>query len=630
MIKTDYSFGGEVKIWINGVAGNHASSVVVKDLDNTASYALPYESAGEWYREGAMSMTYFPGHNYSVEADIGGQIYSASAMASGNTSIGYAPGNGSTIACQYYGNNDSVRLDWWNGAWSMTLQESEAVNGTFDEPYMIADTYFTFLDQYRVSYGSNNLKTNVSGAFSAASNDSSLNVGEFTQKSFYAVTPSVTTTHTEIETSTPTITLTSTITMTPTREVKIEANVIRNDFFGAPSGYLNAKVYINTVAGNFASSAEARNVTQGITYTMAYNAGSNSYEMNSFYVEYVVGDNYAVDLVIDGQTYSAQAQAPGEAVRHEYSPAAGFSISCSVYGLNDYIYLYDTSISSLRLQLDEAPLAQFNEPYTVTGASVPPNDSMLLQYISRNTVSPDTGNFAGTAPSSYLRVYHEYRETFLAYTSTPTPSFTCTSTRTYTHTSTVTPTQTVVVITLNPSNDTGIVKNSPGNNYGTCTNNNTGTSAAGDTFRTLLKFDTSSIPAGSTIIDAVLSVDIPLINSSAGSGNINFHRLTTDFTEGAQCSNAGTPNWTSPWTMAGGDYNSTVYGTVNFTDGETSGKSVALISLAQYWVTNPGLNYGLIMKLAIEGAADSYMPINSSEATGFGNNKPSLTITYRP
>jgi hypothetical protein len=192
-----------------------------------------------------------------------------------------------------------------------------------------------------------------------------------------------------------------------------------------------------------------------------------------------------------------------------------------------------------------------------------------------------------------------------------------------------TSTPTSIVLVLDPSIDTGLSQLNAANNFGTCPNMTIGTSA-GNAYRAAIKFDLSSIPAGSNIVSASLDVDIPSLNKTVGSGVVNVHRLTTDFTEGTQCASAGSPNWTTPWTTAGGDYNSTVYGTISFLNNEYNVKTVALTSLVQYWVNNSALNYGLLMKLSVEGAGGNYMVINSDETSGIGNGSPILTIAYRP
>jgi hypothetical protein len=147
--------------------------------------------------------------------------------------------------------------------------------------------------------------------------------------------------------------------------------------------------------------------------------------------------------------------------------------------------------------------------------------------------------------------------------------------------------------------------------------------------RSVVKFNTSSIPAGSTIISASLLLDIPLAFSASNSDTVDIYRLTTAFAEGTVCSNAGNVNWTTPWTTAGGDYSATNYGSFIFTNGQTSSCTVDVTALVQYWASNPALNYGMLMKLMHEPLA-SGVTFYTRETSTMGTTKPTLTITYRP
>jgi hypothetical protein len=185
----------------------------------------------------------------------------------------------------------------------------------------------------------------------------------------------------------------------------------------------------------------------------------------------------------------------------------------------------------------------------------------------------------------------------------------------------------VVVATFNTSDDTTISQANPTINYGGtgCDTMTVGYTGVNSASRSLIKFNLASIPAGATIISASLYLDLPLASPASGAGTVNIHRVTTAFTEGTQCANAGSPNWTSPWTAAGGDYNATVYGTAAYTNGQNSSVNVDVTSLVQYWVSTA--NNGALLKLSSESGS-TYVIFNTGEAGGIGT-RPVLSVTYR-
>ncbi len=165
---------------------------------------------------------------------------------------------------------------------------------------------------------------------------------------------------------------------------------------------------------------------------------------------------------------------------------------------------------------------------------------------------------------------------------------------------------------------------------------------AGQRRRALIRFDTSSIPAGSIISDAHL--ELTLTRSISGDAPVTIHRLLGAFGEGA--SNAGEPGgrgtealapdatWTlrffgspaSAWSTPGGDFEpsplaSTVVGDLQ---GPYTWTSPALIARVQSWVDAEG-NDGLIV-LSDESGFASAKRFGSRESA----TPPRLTVTFTP
>lgn len=160
--------------------------------------------------------------------------------------------------------------------------------------------------------------------------------------------------------------------------------------------------------------------------------------------------------------------------------------------------------------------------------------------------------------------------------------------------------------------------------------------------RGLLAFDFSSIPAGSTITSASLSLSLDRAHGSSLA--ISMYRVTTAWGEGT--SNAGTANdgagavvtpgdvtWihsnypNTLWTTPGGDFVQTASATttvsgVNFYTWSGPG----LVSDIQGWLANPASNHGWLMKgpETVVGASKRFV---SGDSTNIFQ-VPMLTITY--
>ncbi|MBN1221138.1 MAG: DNRLRE domain-containing protein [Anaerolineae bacterium] len=129
----------------------------------------------------------------------------------------------------------------------------------------------------------------------------------------------------------------------------------------------------------------------------------------------------------------------------------------------------------------------------------------------------------------------------------------------------------------------------------------------------VMRYDLSSISSGATLCSATLLLYEKDRNTDQ---TIYIHRLTTNWS-------AATATWNSPWTSPGGDYVSPE--AASFTpdvDGDI--KSVDITSLAQYWVDNPGSNFGLLLRSSTTGD-NGDVQFKSLED---GTDPPRLIVQY--
>jgi hypothetical protein len=162
--------------------------------------------------------------------------------------------------------------------------------------------------------------------------------------------------------------------------------------------------------------------------------------------------------------------------------------------------------------------------------------------------------------------------------------------------------------------------------------------------RSVLAFDFSSIPVGSTVNSASLSLSLD--RNHGGSTAISMHRVSAPWGEGT--SNAGnasdgagvvaTPGdvtWAHRiypdvlWNTPGGDFDPTPSATttvngVNF----FTWSSPTMKADIQNWVNNPAANFGWLLKSpeTTNGASKRFMSGDSTNSF----QVPMLTITYTP
>jgi uncharacterized repeat protein (TIGR01451 family) len=137
--------------------------------------------------------------------------------------------------------------------------------------------------------------------------------------------------------------------------------------------------------------------------------------------------------------------------------------------------------------------------------------------------------------------------------------------------------------------------------------------------RALVHFDLSAIPAGVTINSATMQFNVS--GAAANITSINLYRLTRAWGE-------NTATWNSPWTTAGGDYDTgTLIG--SFVPATTGIKTVStpnLTSLVGNWYSGAASNDGVIL-VAQAGGTSNTASVNSRE-NGTAADRPGLTVSY--
>jgi hypothetical protein len=145
---------------------------------------------------------------------------------------------------------------------------------------------------------------------------------------------------------------------------------------------------------------------------------------------------------------------------------------------------------------------------------------------------------------------------------------------------------------------------------------------------TLLRFNTSSIPAGSTLQSASITVNV----TNASASTYEIYELKRNWTESQATwkkANSST-NWHSAGAQGSLDRGTTVLGTVtaSTTGLRTITLNAAGLAVVQGWVNNPSTNFGFIIQDYANGTDDDLI-ISSREAS-IAANRPQLLVSYDP
>jgi hypothetical protein len=148
-----------------------------------------------------------------------------------------------------------------------------------------------------------------------------------------------------------------------------------------------------------------------------------------------------------------------------------------------------------------------------------------------------------------------------------------------------------VTVHLTPDKDNTMWSTSPEINFGSALNLYTGVTGNGRIHRSLLHFDLSSIPAGSTIDSASLTLYVVRARSFSG---LSLHKASANWGEmESTWSHAFFPG--TKWNAAGGDFEPVATTTI----GNVSTGSIVIPKLAadvQAWLNNSASNFGWMVK----------------------------------
>ncbi|MGB4805832.1 MAG: SdrD B-like domain-containing protein, partial [Anaerolineae bacterium] len=171
--------------------------------------------------------------------------------------------------------------------------------------------------------------------------------------------------------------------------------------------------------------------------------------------------------------------------------------------------------------------------------------------------------------------------------------------------------------------DTYVNLAAPTTNYGAATTMVTRPANASNLKHSLLRFDTSAIPASAQILIADLRV---VVTSNRTNHVDEVHRMTTTWTEaGATWNDAdggGAGDWAAG-TFGAGDYSATLLG--KLTPSSNGAKNLSLVPVVADWVNNGIPNRGLVL---LSTGADGGDAAYATSENGTTANRPTLTVGY--
>src|SRR5262245_36144961 len=166
--------------------------------------------------------------------------------------------------------------------------------------------------------------------------------------------------------------------------------------------------------------------------------------------------------------------------------------------------------------------------------------------------------------------------------------------------------------------------------------------------RAVLKFDLSTVPAGSIVTDVSLSLHMS--KTTSGAQSVVAHRLLKDWGEGTSNAALGgtgpgegdgiqaatnDATWrftfynTQSWTTPGGDFDSAASASTSVAGlGTYTWTGAGMVADVQGWLNSSGTNFGWVL-IGNESASATAKQFDSRENTT-ASNRPVLTVTFSP
>jgi hypothetical protein len=162
----------------------------------------------------------------------------------------------------------------------------------------------------------------------------------------------------------------------------------------------------------------------------------------------------------------------------------------------------------------------------------------------------------------------------------------------------------------------------------------------------LLRFDLSSIPAGSTVETCTLTLNVSIVHDNSPR-TATLHRVQASWSEGTadggtmgggggSLAGTGDVTWlhrdypATTWTTAGADFVSTASGSVMLdTTGPHSLSTAAMTQDVQAWLNAPGSHHGWIL-VGDEAAGPGTAKRLDSRTNPAAAGRPRLAVTFTP
>jgi len=355
-----------------------------------------------------------------------------------------------------------------------------------------------------------------------------------------------------------------------------------------------------------------------------------------------IGGNTPQTAAARNILWRQDAIAPVQASGFSFSPNTvninvGDTVSWTINGFH--------SVTAVDSSFNKPPASYTNEVFTQTFNST----GVFSYFCSIHGAANGTGMFGtiivsnGAGETATPTTTNTPTDTSTP-TITPTPTDTSTPTITPSPTTTPTPTATPspVITGVNALKDTAIFSESGDLSNGAGPIIVVGKNQQGNIRRSLIAFDLSSIPVGSTVLSASLQMSAP--GDTNGPQNITLHKASADWGTAGSNTNqgngapaqAGDTTWThrfystTLWTTQGGDFTASgsATTTINGSGRFTWANNAALVADVQSWVNAPSNNFGWVL-VGNETLTQTAKRLASKENATL-SDRPILNVQYIP